>query len=257
MHLRDSELSELAVHSFVHDSAILASASVDAVSGDSQSRTLVMRCCKIHTSPETLHNAFSSLPWHALTLDGCRHSPTAQGADGPAEALVPINLTSEFGIRLGELLSDRQVIQTYGFVSVALQQWVDARMHLSKAIQAYISATTFLESTCTPFSIKPTPGILDVIENNLEIMEHTEFDLHKAQAALKKKRNSYISPIYTLPSELLAYVFTTTVAPTQNHASDEYAKRNLSRVCSHWRQVVQDICPFWAQSSLGSVFFDF
>ncbi|KAF8593118.1 hypothetical protein BDV93DRAFT_287150 [Ceratobasidium sp. AG-I] len=123
-------------------------------------------------------------------------------------------------------------------------------MHLSKAIQAYVSATTSFESACTPFSIKSTPGILEVIENNLEITEREEFDLRRVQAVLKKKRNSYISPICTLPSELLAYVFTAAVGPTRDYTSDEYAKRNLTRVCSYWRQIAQDVCPFWAQSSL-------
>ncbi|KAF8604016.1 hypothetical protein BDV93DRAFT_606368 [Ceratobasidium sp. AG-I] len=143
-----------------------------------------------------------------------------------------------------------QMIQTYSFVSTTLKQWVDARMHLSNAIQAYVSATTSLESVCTPFSIKSTPGILEVIENNLEVAEREEFELHRTQAVLKKKRNSYISPIYTLPSELLAYVFTTAVGPTRNYASNECVKRDLSRVCSLWCQIALDICPLWVRSSL-------
>ncbi|KAF8604017.1 hypothetical protein BDV93DRAFT_556026 [Ceratobasidium sp. AG-I] len=107
LNLRDSELSELAVHSFVHDSATLASALVGTTSRDSQSRTLVMWHCTIHTSPEALHNAFSSLSWDILNLNDCHHFVTTQGADGAAETLVPINSTSEFGIRLSELLLNR------------------------------------------------------------------------------------------------------------------------------------------------------
>ncbi|KAF8596484.1 hypothetical protein BDV93DRAFT_548333 [Ceratobasidium sp. AG-I] len=143
-----------------------------------------------------------------------------------------------------------RTLSTYGLASSALQQWVDARTHLSKAIQAYIGASTSLESACTPFSIKSSPGIMDVVGENLKTLEHEEVDFHRTQAALKKKRNTYVSPIYALPSELLAYVFTATVHPGRSCASNEQVKRDLSRVCSHWRQVALDVCPFWAQSAL-------
>ncbi|KAF8596485.1 hypothetical protein BDV93DRAFT_528029 [Ceratobasidium sp. AG-I] len=136
------------------------------------------------------------------------------------------------------------------FISSALQQWVNARTQLSQAIQTYISATTSLELACTPFSIKSTPGVLGVIEGNLEAIEHEEVSLHRTQAALKKKRNSYTSPIHTLPSELLAYVFTISTAPSIDYGSNDLIKRNISRVCSHWRQIALDVCPVWARSSL-------
>ncbi|KAF8601501.1 hypothetical protein BDV93DRAFT_524672 [Ceratobasidium sp. AG-I] len=144
-----------------------------------------------------------------------------------------------------------QTSQTHGHVSTALQQWLDARIHLSKAIQAYISATTFLQSMCTPFSIKSTAEALPTIENNIKTVEREQIDLQKAQAALKKKRDSFNSPIDVLPPELLSCIFTTAVASASgSQTSERYVKRNLSRVCSRWRQIALEVCPLWSKVSL-------
>ncbi|KAF8601465.1 hypothetical protein BDV93DRAFT_545772 [Ceratobasidium sp. AG-I] len=133
----------------------------------------------------------------------------------------------------------------------ALQRWVDARTHLSKSIQAYVSATTFLELSCTPFTIKLHPVASDTVVKNLEIMERGQLNLQKAQAALKNKRNSFVLPIYALPSELLACIFTTTVAPVpSDDSSNKDTRRSLMQVCSRWRQVALEVCPVWRQVSL-------
>lgn len=127
-----------------------------------------------------------------------------------------------------------------------MQQWLDARDHLSKATQVYASATTFLESVLTPFSIKLIPGVLATIQINLETMERDELALQRAQVPLKKKRNTYVSPIYTLPSELLAYIFKAAVASTSDYSSTaEYDKKALSHVCFRWREIALDVCPVW------------
>ncbi|KAF8601504.1 hypothetical protein BDV93DRAFT_545796 [Ceratobasidium sp. AG-I] len=139
----------------------------------------------------------------------------------------------------------------HGFLPSALQQWVDSRVHLSGAIQAYVSATTFLESMCTPFSIKSLPEVLTTIETNLEIMEREELCLQKAQVPLKKKRNASVSLTHTLPSELLAYIFTTVVGPTSYYTSTlQYERKSLSQVCSRWRQIALDVCPIWGHICL-------
>ncbi|KAF8601499.1 hypothetical protein BDV93DRAFT_232223 [Ceratobasidium sp. AG-I] len=144
-----------------------------------------------------------------------------------------------------------QKSQAYGVISSALQQWVHARIQFSKAIQAYISATTFLESTCTPFSIKSIPEIPAAVESNLKIMERDQFDLHRTQAALKRKRNSCMSPIYALPAEILAIIFTAAVPSSCFDSSEELVRKNLSHVCSHWRQVALEVCPVWRDVSLA------
>ncbi|KAF8601487.1 hypothetical protein BDV93DRAFT_608025 [Ceratobasidium sp. AG-I] len=133
----------------------------------------------------------------------------------------------------------------------ALQIWVDARAHLSKAIRAYISAAEFLELTCTAFATTSLPEVLNVVNDNLNSMERDERDLRETQAGLKKKRNLYISPIYALPSELLATIFTAATAPHSPYGSSkDYVKKSLSRVCSLRRQVALDVCPVWNQLSL-------
>lgn len=114
-----------------------------------------------------------------------------------------------------------------------LQQWIDARIRLSKAIQAYVSAATLLESMWTPALIKSTPEAPGNFQQNLDVMEHEEECLHMSQTALKKKINMFTSPIYGLPSELLAYIFTTAVASTPNGPLNERIRMTLSCVCSH------------------------
>lgn len=77
-------------------------------------------------------------------------------------------------------------------------------------------------------------------------MEHDQLDLHRMQAALKKKRNPYISPISMLPSELLAHIFkSATASVSDRKRSPECVKRDLSRVCFRWRQVALEVCPVW------------
>ena len=77
-------------------------------------------------------------------------------------------------------------------------------------------------------------------------MEHEQLDLQRAQAPLRNKRNSLISPIYTLPSELLADIFKTaveTVSP--DDSSDKHTRKTVSHVCSRWRQIALEVCPVW------------
>ncbi|KAF8601497.1 hypothetical protein BDV93DRAFT_401578, partial [Ceratobasidium sp. AG-I] len=106
-------------------------------------------------------------------------------------------------------------------------------------------------SAYTPFSIKSLPEALRAIEENLEAMKHDERDLRRTQAILKKKRNSYISPVNTLPPELLAHVFTIAATPVSKHSSsNKCIKRTISRVCSLWRQIALDVCPVWDKVSL-------
>lgn len=145
----------------------------------------------------------------------------------------------------------QETSQTRGTIPVALQQWVDARTHLSEAIRGYASATAFLESTCTPGSIKSLPGALNTFYANLEAVEREQLDIYRAQVALKKKRNSLTSPVYALPSKLLSYIFIIAVDRTPGcESSSEYARRCLSQVCSRWRQVALEVCPVWRRSSL-------
>lgn len=96
------------------------------------------------------------------------------------------------------------------------------------------------------------PGALETIENNFQIIGCEELDYQRAQAALKRKRNSSISPIYMLPSESLAYIFMTAAirAEPLDHSSDEYARRSLSRVSCHWRRIALEVCPAWRQLTL-------
>ncbi|KAF8601493.1 hypothetical protein BDV93DRAFT_524668 [Ceratobasidium sp. AG-I] len=141
--------------------------------------------------------------------------------------------------------------QTFSVIPAALQQWVDARVDLSKAIQAYVNTAAFLESAHTPFSIRSFPEVPKTIERNFEIMEHELLDLQRAQAALKKNKNSIASPIYALPSELMAYIFTTTlVAVSPDESSSKYIRRSLSHVCSRWRRLALEFCPVWSWVSL-------
>ncbi|KAF8593025.1 hypothetical protein BDV93DRAFT_567009 [Ceratobasidium sp. AG-I] len=87
-------------------------------------------------------------------------------------------------------------------------------------------------------------------------MEHEVLDLHRAQAALKKKRNVYTSPIHLLSSELLGYIFTIvaeSTSPAQSIGVDKpsYDKRKLAQVCSYWRRVALEVCPTWPHVSLN------
>ncbi|KAF8601488.1 hypothetical protein BDV93DRAFT_608026 [Ceratobasidium sp. AG-I] len=104
---------------------------------------------------------------------------------------------------------------------------------------------------CSPFSIKSLPEAVNTIEKNLETIERDKRFLHRTQAALNYKRNSYISPVNLLPPELLAYIFTAAVAPISRYSSpNAYLKRDISQVCSRWRQVALDVCPVWDKVSL-------
>ncbi|KAF8608422.1 hypothetical protein BDV93DRAFT_519464 [Ceratobasidium sp. AG-I] len=136
--------------------------------------------------------------------------------------------------------------QTFSAVSAALRQWIDAQIRLSQAIKSYAAAAALLEPICTSFSIKSIPGTREAIENNLKIMEREELDLHKTQVALRMKRNSFASPIYTLPSELLAQIFTTAVSSSD--PSGEHVMHQLSWVCSRWRQLALEVCPVFLRS---------
>ncbi|KAF8601498.1 hypothetical protein BDV93DRAFT_585252 [Ceratobasidium sp. AG-I] len=136
-------------------------------------------------------------------------------------------------------------------LDAALQQWNDARAHFSKAIHAYINAAELVESIFTLPVMTLLPEATDTIENIIQSVAYDKLDLHRAHAALKKKRNSYISPTHLLPSELLVSIFTTAVAPeSSSDSSHECLRRNLSQVCSRWRQVALQFCPVWRQTSL-------
>ncbi|KAF8601495.1 hypothetical protein BDV93DRAFT_232187 [Ceratobasidium sp. AG-I] len=74
--------------------------------------------------------------------------------------------------------------------------------------------------------------------------------LHMTQVALKK-RHSLVSPVYGLPPELLASIFTTAVAIlSPDDSSDKHARKDLSHVCSRWRQVALEVCPAWRRVTL-------
>ncbi|KAF8608423.1 hypothetical protein BDV93DRAFT_249268 [Ceratobasidium sp. AG-I] len=77
-------------------------------------------------------------------------------------------------------------------------------------------------------------------------MDCEELNLHRTHVALKMKRNSFASPIYTLPSELLARVFT--IAVDSNNSLGEDVRKSLSWVCSRWRQVALEVCPVCVRS---------
>ncbi|KAF8608424.1 hypothetical protein BDV93DRAFT_519468 [Ceratobasidium sp. AG-I] len=138
--------------------------------------------------------------------------------------------------------------QTFDIISTSLQQWIDAQIHLSRAIQTYASAANSLRLACTAFPMKSTPGVLNAVENNLKMMECEERKLHRTQVALKMKRNSFASPIYALPSELLTRIFA--IAVNSSGSSSEYVSISLSWVCSRWRQIAPEVFPVCKRSSL-------
>ncbi|KAF8601480.1 hypothetical protein BDV93DRAFT_608018 [Ceratobasidium sp. AG-I] len=220
MDLRASELGILAGHSLPQNIPPLSLALVGATGISCPIDSLDLKSCIIHASLAVFHEAISSVPWATLMFRGCKRSLTVQGeSNNEFEPFERINNASNFGTQLRELMPGRQ--------------WVEARTHLTKAIHAYISATTVLESMSTPFSPKSLSIASSTIEKNLEAVARDVFDLQSAQAALKKRRNPYISPIDVLPSELLADVFKTAVVLVSNDGSpNEHVKKNLLRVCS-------------------------
>ncbi|KAF8596488.1 hypothetical protein BDV93DRAFT_610867 [Ceratobasidium sp. AG-I] len=239
MNLRDSELNELATHFLAQNNAISPSASADTPDGATRLHSLTMLRCTIHTTPEAFHNAVSVLPWHRFELTSCYCAFTIQQEYGTTDMLEPINYTSNFGVRLRELLHNRP----HSALISALQQWNDARGHLSKSIQAYVSAAMLLESMCTPLGVQSLPGGIISIESGLRSIKHDAL---------------------LLPSEVLAIIFTAATIPTISAASPTYAtsmppyasperyvKFYIQQVCSRWRRVAQEVCPIWVTCSLN------
>ncbi|KAF8594738.1 hypothetical protein BDV93DRAFT_611718 [Ceratobasidium sp. AG-I] len=152
---------------------------------------------------------------------------------------------SRFGPRVRASQVPRVVIITKSeWIALlsALQQWNDARGHLSKSIQAYVSAAMLLESTCTPLGVQSLPGCITSIENGLRSIKREEL---------------------LLPSEVLAIIFAAATIPTISTASTTYATSMpaytsperyvtfyIQQVCSRWRHIAQEVCPIWTIGSL-------
>ncbi|KAG8707934.1 hypothetical protein FRC11_006963 [Ceratobasidium sp. 423] len=136
---------------------------------------------------------------------------------------------------------------------------------LRSALDRYIKACSTATKSYDPSSGKEAKQrtFMDRIMDELRVVATYEIDLRIARSTLTQCRNSapVIAPVNTLPSELLAQIFTLLCVSTRNcltHNEGDmfnqghpegirsYSPHTLSHVCSRWRQIALGSCILWS-----------
>ncbi|KAG8691301.1 hypothetical protein FRC08_010212 [Ceratobasidium sp. 394] len=145
----------------------------------------------------------------------------------------------------------------------ARRQLQSVRARLSHTIQDYLAACQLVRTTCsaTPQSSYPTTvgreQALLAIDVELSTFSAEEAGIRKAREILTDTRNlsKMIAPIYTLPSEVLARIFSEATCYCASTTSHEtvvpiLSPVTLSAVCRQWRKVATHHRSLWTHLDL-------
>ncbi|KAG8709069.1 hypothetical protein FRC09_000892 [Ceratobasidium sp. 395] len=136
----------------------------------------------------------------------------------------------------------------------ALNNWKACRSVLATAIQNYLVGCAELRSACSQIqhqsrTRRELEPVLLAVDAELADLASEEAELRKARATLSVLRNtsSTLSPVHTLPSEILARIFlmAQSLHSHTNNPSSLSPVHILAQVCSYWRTTAIDLPHLW------------
>ncbi|KAG8793173.1 hypothetical protein FRC12_003683 [Ceratobasidium sp. 428] len=136
----------------------------------------------------------------------------------------------------------------------ALDNWKACRSALATAIRNYLAGCAELRSTCSQIqhqsrTRRELEPVLLAVNAELADLVSDETTLREARATLSVLRNtsSTLSPVHTLPPEILARIFQ--IAQTSpSHASSPSSPspgHTFAQVCSYWRATATNLPYLW------------
>ncbi|KAG9121646.1 hypothetical protein FRC07_002319, partial [Ceratobasidium sp. 392] len=141
----------------------------------------------------------------------------------------------------------------------ARQHLQSVRSRLSHTIQDYLSACKIMQKTCETWNNPSADREQALLSIDAELLALTveETTMRQARDVLTDTRNrsKMVAPIYSLPSEILARIFSEAAC----HCTHETNYDNvppilnpitLSGVCRQWRQVAITYQPLWMHIDL-------
>ncbi|KAG9100113.1 hypothetical protein FRC06_004515 [Ceratobasidium sp. 370] len=142
----------------------------------------------------------------------------------------------------------------------ARQRLRSARNILSHAVQEYLSASQFIQTTCSATVQFPNEPLaareqaLLAIDTELSTLLLEETGIQRARNILTDTRNRS-KPIYSLPSEILAHIFSEaacscTHVTTYDPLPPVLSPVALSAVCKQWRDVAANHRSLWTHLDL-------
>ncbi|KAG8697404.1 hypothetical protein FRC09_007893, partial [Ceratobasidium sp. 395] len=136
----------------------------------------------------------------------------------------------------------------------ALENLKAYRSELATAIQNYLVACAELRSACSQIqhqsrTRRELEPVLLAVEAELADLASEEAELRKARATLSVLRNtsSTLSPVHTLPSEILARIFLMAQS-LHSHTSGPSSRapaHTFAQVCSYWRITAINLPHLW------------
>ncbi|KAG8693264.1 hypothetical protein FRC08_009227 [Ceratobasidium sp. 394] len=142
----------------------------------------------------------------------------------------------------------------------ARQELQAVRSRLSQTIQDYLAACEFMETACStsnPSSPEREQALL-AIDAELSTFGVEEASVRQSRNVLAgiRNRSKMVAPIYLLPSEVLARIFSSAACycSPETGTDDDFVRPNpvsVSAVCKRWRQVAINHRALWTHIDLG------
>ncbi|QRV82096.1 F-box-like protein [Ceratobasidium sp. AG-Ba] len=146
----------------------------------------------------------------------------------------------------------------YTTIRSSLDRWKASRKILADSISSYLSACTTLHAHCTaPAQQSGTNTLLKealaTVNSELESLKTEEQNLCNMRASLSAIRNhsTALSPINSLPPEILSQIFAQSRVHCARDKSKELRFHDIAAVCAYWRRVALNSADLWAHIDVG------